>query len=108
MKSKIEILIKITGLKTCNFNCRIIANVHFFKVTPTGELVAHRRHTAISQETLQLFVTQQQAGATFEAAARQVRQSQVPAGYLPSPWNPLKADNLVDILRSITATCIYR
>ena len=80
----------------------------FFAVDAQGNAVAVKPNAAIPEQYLWDINNAQQRGLTFHDDVLQVRGSQVPPGYEPHPFRAGVPESLVDTLRSIVATCIYR
>ena len=73
-----------------------------------GHAVALRPNSAVPEAYLWQIRNATLQGASFHDAVSQLRQSQVPPGYEPHPFRTGVPETLLDTLRSVLATCIYR
>ena len=73
-----------------------------------GDPFATIPNAAVPNEYLWQVYGDMNRGLTFHEAVKEVRNSQVHAGYQPHPFRKNIDETLLDSLRSVLATRIYR
>ncbi len=73
-----------------------------------GNIFVRRPNPAIPYSCLQQIQQNMQAGMSFHQSLKSVRNSQVPAGYEPHPFREGVDETLLDTMRSVVATLLYR